>query len=53
MKDKLSLPKNLGVKNTRGNDHKDMGKGKAGGKKVSTPIGAKECSPGKHPAIKK
>jgi len=53
MKGKLSLSKNLGIKNTRGNDHKDTGKGIAGGKKVKTPIGAKECSGGKAPSIKK
>ena len=50
---KLALPQNLGIKNIRGADHKDTGKGKAGGKHVSNPIGAKEMSPGKSPQIKK
>jgi len=53
MKDKLSLPANLGVKNMKGKDFKDLGKGIKGGKKVSTPIGAKEASSGGGPKIKK
>lgn len=55
MKDsgKLALPANLGVKNDKGRNHKDMGRGVKGGKKVGVPISAKEDSAGGGPKIKK
>lgn len=52
-KGKLALPKNLGVKNMKGRDFKDYGRGVKGGKKVSTPIGSKEAKSGGGPKIKK